>query len=304
MPDIIESKKPYAPPVSESLPRKKCSRCGKSCQTVNFYVNRGFEDKLDRWCKSCVSKCKTKDDVMEYFWENNREWHEEMWEKVQHDVEIKLNATAAYRGETALKKMRILDQATAQSVPQYMNNFYGYYNRESSGFATYADYRGISEPEASESPEPTKTKGDKKIWRDKYNGRYTDHEFEYLESYYNGNDGDSLELFSDRDSLKKIAKQALQVDKVQADFNAGRCDFSVVKDATSVLDMMLKSSNIAACKRKEKVETEMPSWGEYWNAVESLGQTYEPIVTWEPDDVDKVISHFRHIATALGLDGE
>lgn len=47
----------------------------------------------------------------------------------------------------------------------------------------------------------------------------------------------------------------MQVDRTMDDFANGRCDYAAVKDAVNVFDMLSKSANLAACKRKEDDES-------------------------------------------------
>ena len=68
---------------------KLCSRCGKVKPLSEYYMNREWDEQFgkDAWCKECVNRCITKDLIREYFWENNREWNETIWEMAKKKAE-------------------------------------------------------------------------------------------------------------------------------------------------------------------------------------------------------------------------
>jgi hypothetical protein len=105
-----------------------------------------------------------------------------------------------------------------------------------------------------------------------------------------------------RDNAKKLAKASLLVDKVQNDYMAGRCDFSVVKDAVAQYDLMMKTGNFAACKRKPGDKGGMGSWAELTMKLETTGHPCTRKIEWPKDDVDRTIEEFRYIVESLGLD--
>lgn len=61
---------------------KTCQRCGKTHPLTDYYTNKDWAEQSgkDAWCKDCFAKCTTKDEVREYFWYNNREFSEKMWQ--------------------------------------------------------------------------------------------------------------------------------------------------------------------------------------------------------------------------------
>ena len=91
-------------------------------------------------------------------------------------------------------------------------------------------------------------------------------------------------------------------DTAQDNYAAGRCDFSVVKDALAQFDMLSKSANFAACKRKPGETSGMGSWSELTYKLETTGHPCTRKIKWEPDDVDRTIQEFKYIVEALGLD--
>ena len=144
---------------------------------------------------------------------------------------------------------------------------------------------------------------DIKVYSKEFNGYFKKAELEYLHDYYEGLEHDfDLNDTNLRDIAKKLAKASLQADKAQDDYMAGKCDFSVVKDALSQFDLLSKSGNFAACKRKPGEDGGMSSWSELTMMLETTGHPCTRKIEWPKDSVDEVIEEYRHIVEALELD--
>lgn len=92
---VIESKSRKAQPKQTKL----CLKCGRVKPVADYYSNRSWDEQLgkDIWCKNCVNKCTTKDEVREYFWENHREWNERIWEAAQKKALALANTNTTYQ---------------------------------------------------------------------------------------------------------------------------------------------------------------------------------------------------------------
>lgn len=288
--------------VTKKDPRgdtKLCIHCGRNRQLKEFYTNKDWEEQLGRdiWCKSCVGKLSTKQEVQEYFWDNHREWNEKIWLQAQKKAESMLTSDKTYQNSSDARRKVLLERMTAQQVPTYMSMHYKYVDNTKNGKAvTFAEAKASGEFDPS--PEE-----DDKQWSEFFNGYYTKRDIDYLNGYYQKLEEDfNFDNESLRDYARKVCKASLQADKAQDDYAAGRCPFSDVKDALAQFDMLSKSANFAACKRKAGDTSGLTSWSETTLKLETTGHTMQRKIEWEEDDVDRVITSFMHLAKSLGLD--
>ena len=105
-----------------------------------------------------------------------------------------------------------------------------------------------------------------------------------------------------RDNAKKVAKASLLADKAQNDYMSGKCNLQDVKDAIAQYDLLMKTGNFAACKRKPEDRVGLGSWAEICFQLETTGHTMQRKIEWEKDDVDRTIEEFAYLAESLGLD--
>lgn len=293
--EIIESKSKAAP---EKM--KTCIKCGKKQLMKEFYVNRDWEenDGRDCWCKTCVSRLGNRDEVREYFWVNRRKWDERIWESAEAKAEKQADSNSVYKKTSDERRERILEKLTCQMIPAVMSPYYTYepHTREGKDIPyIVAKEEGLILTDPREKEVKTYSK--------EFNGFFKKNELEYLHDYYEGLEKDfNLSDTNLRDIAKKLAKASLQADKAQDDYMAGKCDFSVVKDALSQFDLLSKSGNFAACKRKPDEEGGMNSWSELTYMLETNGHPCTRKIEWPKDDVDKTIDEYRHIVEALDLD--
>lgn len=262
-------------------------------------MNRDWEEQLGRdgWCKECVAKCLTKDEIREYFWENNREWNDRIWDTAKARAESLVATNLTYMRANEERKARILEQITCQQVPASMMMFYKFVDNKRDG-------KALSYDEAKRNGEIIEEEDkDMKYFNEEFNGYFKPAELKYLQEYYSGLEEDfELSDTNLRDIARKLAKASLQADKAQDAFMAGKCSFADVKDAISQFDLLSKSGNFAACKRKPGDTNGLSSWAETTLKLETTGHPCTRKIEWEPDDVDKTIQEFSYIGEALGLD--
>lgn len=294
MSKILES---TSRPVKLQPSTKLCLKCEEVKDVSEFYANKDWLDNggRDIWCKECINKCGTRDEIMEYFWENHREWNDKIWTSAKNKaLKLAANNTTFQKAKDDRRKS-ILEKLTIQQIPSVM--------------VLPQCYRFAPHPEIPYSE--AKAKGeikhieddDDRIYSKEFNGHFTPSELEYLEKYYNSLEEDfTLDTENLRDYARKLSKASLQADKAQNDFMNGRCDFNVVKDANTLFDMLSKSANFAACKRKPGENGGMGSWSELTLKLEASGYPCTRQIQWPKDDVDKTIDEFRYIVEALDLE--
>lgn len=294
--NTIESKSKRA---NQKKQNKLCLHCGRVRDLNDFYVNRDWTEQLgkDIWCKECVNRCTTKDEIREYFWENHRAWDERIWDKARKKAEGLAINNITYQKTTDDRRKLILDRLTCQQIPVAMQPFYQYVENGKDG-------KSLSYEEAKQNGEIVEEIDQSiKVYSEEFNGYFKPSELHYLESYYKSLDSDfDLDTENIRDYARKLSKASLQADKAQDDYAAGRCDFSVVKDALAQFDMLSKSANFAACKRKPGDSSGISSWSEISYKLETTGHPCTRKIEWPQDDVDKTLQEFRYIVESLGLD--
>lgn len=280
---------------------KACLRCGKIFPITDFYINRDWVDQLghDAWCKECFSKCATKDEIREYFWNNNREFTERIWQAAQKKAESQASTNQLYQRADENRRQNIIERLTCQFIPTVMAapGNYKYVDNSKGG-------KTLSYQEAKDKGEVIEEIDENvKTYSKEFNGYFKRHELEYLEDYYNGLNQDfDLTDTNLRDIARKLAKASLQADKAQDAYMMGRGSLADVKDAMAQFDLLSKSGNFAACKRKPGEDSGMGSWSELTAKLETSGHPCIRKIEWEKDDVDRVIESFRYIVESLGLD--
>lgn len=295
----VTSAKPRKGTTKE--PKKLCMHCGQSKPVGEYYLNKDWAEQQGRdvWCKECVNKTTTKDEVREYFWENSREWNERIWDSAQKKAAGIAEKNATYQKSSEEMQTRLLERITCQQIPAVMQlaDYYKFVDREREGST-------MSYQEAKEQGRITEEKDPLiKVYSETFNGYFKPDEVKYLETYYANLENDfDLDTENLRDYARKLAKASMLADKAQDNYAAGRCDLSVVKDALAQFDMLSKSANFAACKRKPGDTAGMGSWAELTYKLETTGRPCTRKIEWEKDDVDRTIAEFKYIIEALGLD--
>ena len=287
-----------APPVT-----KICSKCKQTKVLGNYYSNRDWVEQLgkDVWCKDCVTKCATKDELREYYWENNREWNDKLWAGMQKKAELILNKNTTYQNAFEDTKKGILDRLTCQKMIKSMQINYKFEDHSNDMIQSYqeAKQEGMVKEDKPETPDPNV-----KTFSEFFNGYFKPEELKYLEDYYQQLENDfELSDVNLRDTAKKLAKQSLICDRVQDKYAAGQATLADVRDAMTLFDLLSKSGNFSASKRKPGDKGGLGSWAEISFFLETNGHTMTRKIEWPKDDVDKTIDEFRYIVEALDLQG-
>lgn len=293
MPSSIQAKSMKQTPPKKT---KVCAKCGKVKMINDFYANRGWVEQggRDAWCKECVSECTTKEEIRRYFWENHRDFTEELWLTAEKKAEESANTTEAFKKMPQERRERIVEKIACGLVPRYMQSHYQYIENEDD--LTFEE--AMSDGKLIETIDEHVKK-----WSPEFNGYFKNSELEYLSNYYADMEKDfDLNDINNRDMARKLAKASLLADKAQNDFMAGNCDFDTVRNAMSQYDMLSKSGNFAACKRKPGDTAGSSSWSEIALKCEQTGHPCTRKIEWDEDSVDKTINEYRYIVEALELD--
>lgn len=297
MPTKTSKTRDAAPPVT-----KICSRCKQTRLLREFYSNRDWTEQLgkDVWCKECVSKCATKDELREYFWENNRDWNEKLWAGSRKKAELAANKNKTYQKAFPETQKSILDRLTCQYVVKAMQINYKFVDHTNDiHVQTYQDAKEAGQvlDEKPEEQDPNV-----KVYSEEFSGYFKPDELRYLEEYYKQLENDfELSDVNLRDTAKKLAKASLQADRVQDRYMAGQATLQDVKDAMTLFDLLSKSGNFSASKRKPGDKGGMGSWSEIAFYLETNGHPMTRKIEWPKDDVDRTIDEFRHIVESLDL---
>ena len=283
---------------------KMCTCCHQVRSLSEFYSNRDWIEQLgkDVWCKSCAAKAVTKDALRKYFWENNREWSDKLWENCYKKAELAASKNKVYQKTTDERRESILQQLACQNVLKSMQINYKFVdNSKDVNVNSYEDAKEAGKI-VDITPKLTQQDPNIKTYSAEFNGDFKPAELTYLQNFYAGLEVDfDLNDISLRDNAKKLAKASLLVDKVQNGYMAGRCDFSVVKDAVAQYDLLMKTGNFAACKRKPGDKAGLGSWSEIAFYCETNGHPMTRKIEWPKDDVDKTIDEFRYLVESLDL---
>ena len=283
---------------------KMCTCCHQIRNVSEFYSNRDWIEQLgkDAWCKSCAGKSATKDDLRRYFWENNREWSDKLWEKAYKKAELEASKNTVFQKTTDERRASILERMACQGVLKSMQINYKFVdNSKDINVNSYEDAKeagkiiDVTPIINDQKPDPNL-----KTYSPEFNGDFKPAELAYLERFYAGLEDDfELNDISLRDNAKKLAKASLLVDKVQNDYMAGRCDFSVVKDAVAQYDLLMKTGNFAACKRKPGDKNVLNNWAETTLYCETHGMPCVEKIEWEKDVVDIALDGLGYIIESM-----
>ena len=302
MPYIVSKPKKTNPPAQTRM----CIHCGQTKPLSNFLSNRDWvsNGNKDAWCKQCLAKIRTKDEMRRYFWENNRMWKENVWENALKQAELEAAKSTVYQKSNEDRRAVLLESIACPIMPSLFKLTQNYKYEEHKKDANTNDYDEAKENGQIVESEPYRAKDKNlKIYDEFFNGEFKPAELEYLKNYYKGLEQDfDLSDTSLRDNAKKVAKASLLADKAQNDYMSGKCNLQDVKDAIAQYDLLMKTGNFAACKRKPEDRVGLGSWAEICFQLETTGHTMQRKIEWEKDDVDRTIEEFAYIAESLGLD--
>ena len=284
-----------APPVT-----KICSKCKNTRNLTEFYSNRDWTEQLgkDIWCKSCVSKCATKDELREYFWENNRDWSDKLWNNARKKAELAANKNSTYQRAFDETKKNILDRLTCQNVLKSMQINYKFVDHTNDiNVQTYQEAKEagqvLDEKTADKDPNV-------KTYSEFFNGYFKADELRFLEDYYHQLENDfELNDVNLKDTAKKLAKQSLICDQVQDKYAAGKASLQDVQSAMSLFDLLSKSGNFSASKRKPEEKQEETSFSEITKYCETHGHPCTKEIKWPKDVVDQTLEALQYIAIAV-----
>ena len=297
---IISKPKKGKPPAQT----KMCIHCGQTKPLSNFYSNKDWVENngKDAWCKQCIAKINTKDEMRRYFWENNRMWKENVWENALKQAELQAAKSAVYQKSNDDRRQVLLESIACPIMPQLFKLTQNYKYEEHNKDANTNNYDEAKENGQIVELEPSRAKDKNlKVYNEFFNGEFKPAEIEHLTRYYNRlNEGFNFSSdFTLEDNAKKLAKQAFIVDKMQNDFLAGRCSAQDVKDAMSIYDMLLKTGNFAACKRKPGEKETMNNWAETTLYCETHGHPCVKKIEWEKDVVDTTLDGLGYIIESM-----
>ena len=302
MPYIVSKPRKGKAPAQTRM----CIHCGQTKPLSNFLSNRDWvgNGNKDAWCKQCLAKIRTKDEMRRYFWENNRMWKENVWENALKQAELEAAKSTVYQKSNEDRRSVLLESIACPIMPSLFKLTQNYKYEEHKKDANTNDYDEAKENGKIVEQEPQRAKDKNlKIYDEFFNGEFKPAELEYLKNYYKGLEQDfDLSDTSLRDNAKKVAKASLLADKAQNDYMAGKCNLQDVKDAIAQYDLLMKTGNFAACKRKPEDKVGLGSWAEICFQLETTGHTMQRKIEWEKDDVDRTIEEFAYLAESLGLD--
>lgn len=286
---------------------KLCLHCNHTKPLAQFYANRGWAEQAqkDIWCKSCVSKCTTKDQIREYFFENNREFTEDLWANACKKAEQMCATKPVYQKASEDRKQVLLEHVACSVIPSIMQMSQNYKYVDNTKDVHTNTYEEAKENGKVTDSKETKKDANIKTFSNEFNGHFKPAELEYLENYYQGLERDfDLSDTALTDNAKKLAKAALLVDKAQNDYMAGRCSLQDVKDATALYDLLMKTGNFAACKRKPEEKQELSNWGQTIMYLETNGHPCVKKIDWPEDVVDTALKNLGYIIESMKDDSE
>lgn len=292
--------------AAKKTTERTCLRCGKMLPIENFRVNRDWTDRggHDVWCKECFGRIATKDGIREYYWENHRKWNDQLWTNAEAKADKALSNNETYNSLPDDRKESVRERTICQYLGKIVNSAaegqYEYYDSTEGGkYLSYSDWKAKN----GTKEEIKDAISDAKCYSKEFNGYFKRSELEYLENYYAKLEDDfSFDTENRRDYARKVCKASLQADKAQDDYMAGRCDYSVVKDAMALFDMLSKSANFAACKRQPGESGGAGSWNELTLILETTGHAATRKIEWPKDDVDRTIDEYRHTVQAINIE--
>lgn len=296
MPTVLSKSRNKAPAQT-----KLCLKCNHTKPLTQFYANRGWaeQNQKDIWCKSCVSKCMTKDQIREYFFENNREFTEDLWNNACKKAEQQCAKKTVYQKANDDRKQVLLEQVACSIVPSIMQMSQNYKFIDNTQDVHTNNYQEAKENGKVTDKGPTKDPN-VKGYSHEFNGYFKPDELSYLKEFYEGLEKDfDLNDTSLKDNAKKLAKASLLVDKLQNDFMNGKCQFQDVKDAVAQYDLLMKTGNFAACKRKPEEKNEETSFAEITMYCETHGYPCTKQIEWPKDTVDQAIESLSYIVASL-----
>ena len=287
---------------------KMCLKCMTVHPLTEFYKNRSWAEQncVDLYCKDCSREmCYDKDTMRQYCWENNRLWRDEMWDAAEkRALRVLVNNAEWLNDKTSKKKKEeIRNRAICNQFFFVMNlqNFYVFVdNTDDEG--NIRDFNPASSDGSlikTENGEAIIDDG-ARIYSPIWNGMFTRREIEYLDSYYKRlEDEFVLEDINIQDYARKIAKASLEADNRYDLMRTGKCTSKEWQEAQNIFDSLSKSAAFAACQKKDKTSGSNQVLCEIIQNIEVNHFADMPKVTFEPDDIDRILADFAHTDFAI-----
>ena len=168
----ILSKPPKSKPPAQT---RLCTHCGQTRPLSSFFANRDWlvNGKKDCWCKSCIAKIRTKDEMRRYFWENNREWKENVWENALKQAEIQAAKSTAYQKSNEERRQVLLESLACPIMPSLMQKVQNYKYEDHTQDANTNNYDEAKEEGKIVEFEKAKAKDKNlKVYNEFFNGEF------------------------------------------------------------------------------------------------------------------------------------
>lgn len=296
----------------KAAPKKMCLHCSKTFTLDAFYPNRAWtaEQGVDIYCKNCVkSMVHTKEQFRKYCWENNRVYTERIWELAQNKAMALMANNQTFINEKTSKTKRdeMFLASTIRQAFRMMNLVECY------RFEDHSDSVGNPIPFNAQSLAGTLVQTEdgestlddtRKYYDAEWNGTYSKRELEYLNGYYQRlSESFMLDDVSAQDYARKVAKASLEADTRYELMRTGKATSKEWREAQDIFDQLSKSSAFNAAQRKDRGADANQALSEIIANIVINHQAEKPMVTFPPDDVDKILSDFRHTGDAIGDKG-
>ena len=320
-------------PANKQKGKKVCSCCKEEKNLTDFYLSYSNLYSLDKRVPVCKECCKTsslnEDGSINYgklkqLLRNIDKplYYDLIWsaeESVKNENGYISNEEVNFHGKDILQKYFTLvvmrqDRARGYSDSEKDNFIHQNNNRtieEKNNILK--KYRPLFEPavinndvfiESNESPQntpvsPTLSATDALIYDDKWMGKYTQKDLDYLNKYYSGLERDyKIITENHRDYARKIAKASLQMDKAFDDMiNGIEGADAKYKNAREAFDTLSKSAKFSESTRSVN-DVGISSFSKVAAMVEAHNwiPEHKPL---EKDTIDELIDYLSTITKSL-----
>lgn len=286
--------------VKTGLVGKLCVKCGQILPLSDFPSNKEWKSQSyhDSWCKECGKKyVNSKEDVVQYCYENNRHWEDSYWEACKRKGQAEMTKTdAIFKASTEAKRIKIAESICAKQWLTLMNNasFYRYEEHDQAVSAALIEGNEPDEEEGKEAEKP--------VWSKTWRGYYTpsqiaelDETFDLYVSQY------GITELNHLDATRKLIKTSYNADIAADRYKRGEITAQEYRQAQAVYTDYSKETMLSALEQgKQQQVVEVDSLGEIIEALESGGFLGENNFQFEPDQIDAVMADFRHTIAAVG----
>lgn len=290
------------------LPTKTCLKCNKKQPLTNYYKNTKYKDAqgYDIWCKDCLVKYVTdKETLIDYCYQNKREFSDELYDRVEKKVEFDLDKDLEYIKTISVdKKLKYRFELIRKEYFRQMNmkKYYKFVETVSAEdqISNYLEEQVIKQSvEAAKEMVDDQIKNmmlDQKqhydpIWK----GEFTDWELNYLNEYYH-----SLEIQFDisdshmEDNFRKVAKASLEETMAYNAMRRGESGADKRHEAATRNYIQLSDqAKLSSSKRTANDRIGFSDLGSLIKMIEDKGALCRK-QNFDKDDVDVVLEDFYH----------